>query len=297
MRITRFRVFLLLGASLLVLGPAIGLGQPGGFPGGPPPGDPGQPPGGGGGFRGGRGQWQGRQGGRQGGGFRMDPNMIFNMLSGGKDYLTEAEYLANPMVQARDPGAKDRIEAFMQRNGITNGQLTREQFAQMFQERMAERQAERAAQTPDSAQTPAAPGATTEPNTAGDDEPIIEDKRPTVYRATNLPKGLPTWFGQLDTDKDGQVGLYEWKQGGRSQSEFQTWDLNGDGFITIEEAMRVAKATPGGGTAVASMGPMSGTPSFGQFQGGPPQGTDGQGFNGGGRRRRNRGNWQNQGGN
>ena len=292
MRITRFRVFLLLGASLLVLGPAIGLGQPGNFPGGPPPGGFGQTPGGQGGFQG----RQGRQG-RQGG-FRLDPSMIFNMLSGGKDYLSETDYLANPMVTARDPNAKDHIEAFMQRNGITNGQLTRDQFAQFFEERRTERQAERAAQNPDSTQAPDAPGATTDPNADPGDEPVIEDKRPTVYRATNLPKGLPTWFAQLDMDKDGQVGLYEWKQGGRSQSEFQSWDLNGDGFITVEEAMRVAKTMPG--AAVASGAPTTGpgAPSFGQFQGGTPQGSDSQGNgNFGSRRRgnRNRGNFQNQG--
>jgi hypothetical protein len=124
----------------------------------------------------------------------------------------------------------------------------------------------------------------------------VEDKRPTVYRATNLPKGLPTWFAQLDTDKDGQVGLYEWKTAGRPLSEFQQWDLNGDGFITVEEAMRIAK--PSQGTAVASGAPSTAGPSFGQFQGGPSQGAPGQGFgNRGGRQRgnRTRGNWQNQG--
>ena len=242
------------------------------------------------------GGWPPRAGADKGGrgGFQLDPNMIFSMLSKGQDYLTEADYLANPMAQ-RDPNAKDQIESFMQRNGIPNGQLTREQFAQFFQERMAERQAERQARqgadgTPDAGlrrrRRP-----TPTPNDG--DEPVIEDKRPTVFRANNLPKqGLPPWFAQLDTDKDGQVGLYEWKQAGRSQSEFQTWDLNGDGFITVEEAMRTFKKTQG--TNVAGGAPASGAPSFGQFQGGPSQG-DGQSNGGGSRRRRNRGNPQNQG--
>ena len=113
MRITRFRVFLLLGASFLMLGPAIGLGQPGGFPGGPPPGGPGQgrvARGGptGGGRQGGGRQGGGRQGGR--GGFQPDPNMIFSMLSKGQDYLTEADYLANPFTQC-DPNCQgqDRV--------------------------------------------------------------------------------------------------------------------------------------------------------------------------------------------
>ena len=118
----------------------------------------------------------------------------------------------------------------------------------------------------------------------------MPEKRPTVYRANNLPtQGLPTWFAQLDTDKDGQVGLYEWKTAGRSLSDFQTWDLNGDGFITVEEAMHTFKMQQG--TAVAAGGPsLPGAPSFGAPQGGPPQGFRGNnGGGGGGRQRRNRG--------
>ncbi len=225
------------------------------------------------------------------------------MLSKGQDYLTEADYLANPFTQ-RDPNAKDQIESFMQRTGINNGQLTREQFAQFFQERMAQRQAERQArQGADGSTAPGAPAAATDPNADDGDEPVIEDKRPTVFRANNLPKqGLPTWFAQLDTDKDGQVGLYEWKNAGRSQSEFQTWDLNGDGFITVEEAMRmfktqgtnVAGGAPTPGSSAPSFGQFPGGRSFGQFGGGQSQ-DDGQSNGGGSRRRRNRGNRQNPG--
>ena len=95
MRVTRFRVFLLMGASLLVLGPAISLGQPGGFPGGFPGGPPGGP---------GMGRRSSRRfrraaggGGRQaalvgaaapGAASRIDPNMIFNTMANGKDYLS-----------------------------------------------------------------------------------------------------------------------------------------------------------------------------------------------------------------
>lgn len=64
------------------------------------------------------------------------------------------------------------------------------------------------------------------------------DARPTVYRAGKLPKGLPPWFEQLDTDKDGQIGLYEWRKAGKSLEEFAEIDANGDGFITFEEALR-----------------------------------------------------------
>jgi len=71
---------------------------------------------------------------------------------------------------------------------------------------------------------------------------ILEDEdldvRPVVYRAGKLPtKELPKWFMELDTDKDGQIALYEWRKGGRDLDEFREWDRNNDGFITVEEAL------------------------------------------------------------
>ncbi|MFO0810868.1 MAG: EF-hand domain-containing protein [Gemmataceae bacterium] len=72
-------------------------------------------------------------------------------------------------------------------------------------------------------------------------------ERPTaVYRAGKLPSGLPEWFEKLDTDGDGQVGLYEWREGGRPLAEFVRMDRNGDGFLTAEELLYFqAHAAPG----------------------------------------------------
>jgi len=64
-----------------------------------------------------------------------------------------------------------------------------------------------------------------------------DDAKPVVYRAGNLPKELPAWFAQLDRDHDGQVGLYEWKDSGRSLEEFRAIDRNDDGFLTVEEVL------------------------------------------------------------
>ncbi|WP_052640112.1 EF-hand domain-containing protein, partial [Zavarzinella formosa] len=73
-----------------------------------------------------------------------------------------------------------------------------------------------------------------------DDDP---DRRPTIVRASNLPKDLPSWFAELDRngDRDGQVGLYEWKESGRKIADYLAMDLNGDGFLTVDEYYRWKK--------------------------------------------------------
>jgi Ca2+-binding EF-hand superfamily protein len=59
--------------------------------------------------------------------------------------------------------------------------------------------------------------------------------------ADTLPKGLPPWFKELDTDEDGQISLQEWRQAARRVADFRKYDLNGDGFITPEEVLRIVK--------------------------------------------------------
>ncbi len=69
--------------------------------------------------------------------------------------------------------------------------------------------------------------------------PEEEVQKPVVYRAGKLPKELPAWFEQMDTDGDGQIGLYEWRAAGRSVDEFQRYDRNDDGFVTAEEVLHL----------------------------------------------------------
>jgi hypothetical protein len=75
----------------------------------------------------------------------------------------------------------------------------------------------------------------------GEEPPPRTEARPTVSRATRLPPGLPDWFSALDTDRDGQVGLYEWKRAGRTLADFRMYDANADGFITADECLRVVR--------------------------------------------------------
>jgi len=84
------------------------------------------------------------------------------------------------------------------------------------------------------------PGAA--PRIRPDDGPPAEEeerKRPTLLRAGNLPRDFP--YASLDTDLDGQVGLYEWKQSGRRIGEFLPMDLNNDGYLTVDEYYRWRK--------------------------------------------------------
>ena len=56
-----------------------------------------------------------------------------------------------------------------------------------------------------------------------------------------LPKGLPTWFKELDKNQEGQVSLQDWLRDGRSREDFRHYDRNGDGFITPDEVLWVLK--------------------------------------------------------
>jgi len=47
---------------------------------------------------------------------------------------------------------------------------------------------------------------------------------------------LPEEYRSKDTDKDGQIGMYEWPRS--DYAGFRKLDLNGDGFLTAQELLR-----------------------------------------------------------
>ncbi|GIW83679.1 MAG: hypothetical protein KatS3mg106_192 [Gemmataceae bacterium] len=65
-----------------------------------------------------------------------------------------------------------------------------------------------------------------------------EEAKPVALRYGKLPNGLPDWFESDDTNKDGQVSLYEWIKAGKSMEEFLEMDLNRDGLLTADELLR-----------------------------------------------------------
>lgn len=70
------------------------------------------------------------------------------------------------------------------------------------------------------------------------------------FKKPTLPSGMPSWFVENDKDGDGQVSLHEWPKD--RLDEFYKYDRNGDGIITIEEAMlTVPKSTPAAAPATS----------------------------------------------
>jgi Ca2+-binding EF-hand superfamily protein len=98
-----------------------------------------------------------------------------------------------------------------------------------------------------------------------------EDALPVVYRYGKLPKEFP--FADLDTDKDGQIGLYEWRHAEKSIKEFTELDLNGDGYLTADEWLRSQrlaaekKAASGDPTSATSTSTSASTSRGGPFGG------------------------------
>ncbi|MBP3959199.1 EF-hand domain-containing protein [Gemmata sp. G18] len=121
-----------------------------------------------------------------------------------------------------------------------------------------------------------------------------EEERPIAMRYGKLPKDLPSWFDQDDTDKDGQIGLYEWRKAGKDMKEFTEMDLNNDGFVTADEYLRFARqrnidakianyeenGTRPANWGIGSVAPSGNEPKAGRGPGGFGPGSGGPGMGG-----------------
>lgn len=281
------KALLLLGFAALLLSATVGFSQSGG------PGAPQSAP-----------DARGR-GGRFPGGRGGDPNELFNQMTNGKDVWIRSE--------VQDPRMQRRFDFIAGQLGVTNGQITRQQYLSFQSDPAAATRGGRRGpggpsdgsqgdggfrdgrrnpdSTPDGmfnrldvngdgvlnsdempeelrserqkwdtdrnglidlAEFKAFYQARVQPmlanrggaNPQGLDysweaAPVEEERKPpVVYRPGKLPKELPTWFTQLDTNQDGQVALFEWKASGKTLQEFDEMDRNKDGFLTVDEVLR-----------------------------------------------------------
>jgi Ca2+-binding EF-hand superfamily protein len=138
-----------------------------------------------------------------------------------------------------------------------DGFIDRNEFKAYFQARIQQSMAERAAMGGQSF----GGGFGTDPG-QGAEPPVEEEKKPVVYRVGNLPKELPSWFKELDTDGDAQIGLYEWKASKRPIEEFMKMDRNGDGFLTVAEVLRYQGLNSPKNGSPGSNGANTSGPSF-----------------------------------
>ncbi|MDB4679885.1 MAG: EF-hand domain-containing protein [Planctomycetaceae bacterium] len=75
------------------------------------------------------------------------------------------------------------------------------------------------------------------------EEPRREDPKKSAKGATYSPKkrpkitvNIPSQFADGDSDQDGQIGLYEWRQWKPAEKyHFPVYDINKDGFLTPRE--------------------------------------------------------------
>jgi len=95
---------------------------------------------------------------------------------------------------------------------------------------------------------------------------LFNGRRSFATTSRSLPEGLPGWFAEKDADGDQQVSMAEYAGQWTASlvEEFQQFDRNGDGFITVAEclaAVRGGATASGGSSGVASNSSRGSGPS------------------------------------
>jgi len=198
-------------------GGSFGGGAPSGFGGGPPAG-----------FGGGFGGFGGFGGGPPGGGDSDRGSRFTSMMdSNGNGKIDQEELDRVPsfvrdMIKARGIELKPGMSLDDMRNSVRSG------FS---------------GDPPRSPENPGQPQDNNKPK--GMTPYRMKTKKPTILE-------LPPAYAEVDTDFDGQLGMHEWIMTRRADLEqFETMDLDFDGFLTPEE-LQAAELAAAAGQKVAS---------------------------------------------
>ena len=147
------------------------------------------------------------QAGENGSDPNEDPDKVFRALDRNSDGILEPEEMTTKLREERPTADADG-----------NGRIDKDEYRAYFRRRVTVN-AETATKAVDQLN-----------KVSGDGK---MPARPGIAAG-----GLPTWFTDLDMDKDGQISLVEWRKAGRAIAAFQEMDLDGDGLLTKEEYAR-----------------------------------------------------------
>jgi hypothetical protein len=162
----------------------------------------------------------GSSGGSRGG--FGDPSKLFDMMSGGRDFVTR-DTLPNPLLA----GMFDR---FAQQMGVTDGKLTREQFNSYIQQKAAEKAAGGA---------PSGAGGGGPPPWAGGFKGG-DGKGSDPNQGEMAERWAEGMFRRADGNGDGLLNYDEMSESLRT--ELDKWDANKDGFVDANEYKAYFKA-------------------------------------------------------
>src|SRR5216683_377259 len=164
----------------------------------------------------------GGRGGRSGG-MGFDPNVIFNMMAKGKEVI---------VVDELDDRTKSRMAPMLQAMGITNGQITRDQYAQAF-EKM--RSGGFGAMTAPATSPTGSASPSTITLSPGSGRPGFSGGGPggTDYSGGGSDAFAESMFRRLDKNNDGVLDADEMPESLRAEKE--KWDTNKDGVIDPTE--------------------------------------------------------------
>jgi hypothetical protein len=198
--------------------------------------------------------------GRRGGGFQPpQPEELFSRLDANNDGTLSATELNNSF-----------MSRFLRDIDASNG-LSREQFAEQLQQmrerrgwgggRDGDRGRDRDRDRDDENRSDDRSGENESSSGENSSEgngsaPAGGPTGSTTATATPRPRVTIDLQADLlggDTDRDGQVGLYEWRRfAGRSLREFHQLDLNRDGFVTPREYATARPASTPAATPTAT---------------------------------------------